>query len=236
MVRENMLFFDSFIFLIDERIMVCSDLHLTHKSPIFDSLKSLKRLFLNAKDYFEKRSNKKVELFVIINQMFDSVGGADYFNREKTKNLVDFLIKNFNKIVYVAKNHKGVINNYLEHFNIISKDYFITKNILFLSEDKIFEPNEKFNTIILGHESPNIYDINEKKNCFKCFIYGKYKDKNLIILPSFATPSFGVDFENVTKENILTQYIDEGNLESFKKLNIVLVDDSKDYHYFGTIA
>ena len=84
----------------------------------------------------------------------------------------------------------------------------------------------KTKVIIIGHEHPAITIKDEvRTETYKCFLKGKYKNKTLIILPSFSLVSPGHD---VLKSNNHTPYIH--NIESF---NIYVVEDK--IYNFGKV-
>jgi hypothetical protein len=77
----------------------------------------------------------------------------------------------------------------------------------------------RIKTIIIGHEHPAI-SIQEgmRAEKFKCFLFGKYKGKNLIVMPSFNPIIEGTD---VRKEKLLSPYIK--NIDEFRA--VVITDE-----------
>ncbi len=91
------------------------------------------------------------------------------------------------------------------------------KNILIIHGDKIPDKNllKDTNTIIIGHEHPAV-SIKEgpRVELFKCFLKGKYQNKDLIVQPSFNLVTEGTD---ITKERLLSPFLQQnlGNFEVF---------------------
>ena len=95
--------------------------------------------------------------------------------------------------------------------------------------DKI--PNKELlkdvSTIIIGHEHPAV-SIKEgpRVELFKCFLIGKWKDKRIIVLPSFNLVVEGTD---ILKERSLSPFL-KGSLRNF---NVVVVADK--LYEFGKV-
>ena len=70
------------------------------------------------------------------------------------------------------------------------------------------------NTIIIGHEHPAIsISKNSRSETFKCFLIGKYKNKNLIVMPSF---NILIEGSNILKEKLLSPFLKKSNLDDFE--------------------
>ena len=95
--------------------------------------------------------------------------------------------------------------------------------------DKI--PNKELlkdvSTVIIGHEHPAV-SIKEgpRAELFKAFLIGKWKDKRIIVLPSFNLVVEGTD---VLKERSLSPFLKGG----LGKFNVVVVGDK--LYEFGKI-
>ena len=79
--------------------------------------------------------------------------------------------------------------------NIKVVDEYLVDDTLLVHGDKLVETKAK--SIIIGHEHPAI-SLKEKSKIekFKCFLKGKYKNKELIVMPSFNPLSYGSDILN----------------------------------------
>ena len=98
-------------------------------------------------------------------------------------------------------------NTYIFHGDFIPDDLFFT--------------NSK--TIIIGHDHPAItLEKNKRFEKYKCFLKGKYKNKSLIIMPSFNTMTAGTD---IIKERLQTPLIN-----NIKEFNIYIIED-KAYNF-----
>ena len=127
--------------------------------------------------------------------------------------LIDGLIKDY-EVVIVKGNHdvmlEPIIRNYGEKISFVEK--FVLDDLFIVHGDKIFECNEK--TIIIGHEHPSISFVEKPGEKFKCFLKGKWKRKNLIVIPSFSSLAVGSDIKH---GKFLSPYLEKGigNFEVF---------------------
>ena len=74
--------------------------------------------------------------------------------------------------------------------------------------------DKKIKILIIGHEHPAI-SIREglRKETYKCFLLGRWKDKKLIVMPSFFTLYEGSD---IKKEELLSPYLNEKSIKNFE--------------------
>jgi metallophosphoesterase superfamily enzyme len=78
------------------------------------------------------------------------------------------------------------------------KDYLIINDTAFIHGNKIFPEilDKKIKRIMMGHMHPAISIAkNVKKEIYKCFLVGKWKSKEIIILPSFFPLVEGQDLQ-----------------------------------------
>ncbi len=107
------------------------------------------------------------------------------------------------KVILIKGNHDTILDLIARKFNIQIKDYLIIDNITILHGNKIIPI--KTSTLIIAHEHPAISITNKiRTETYKCFLKGKYKNKTLIIMPSFNLVNIG---SNILKEKILSPYI-----------------------------
>ena len=98
---------------------------------------------------------------------------------------------------------------------------------MFLHGDKILKESLNSKILIIGHEHPAL-NLREgpRKELYKCFLLGKYKNKILIVQPSFNLLTEGSD---ILKEKSLSPFLQQ-NLNNFE----VFVVADKVYN-FGKI-
>ena len=101
-------------------------------------------------------------------------------------------------------------NIYIFHGDFIPKD-------LFFANSKI---------IIIGHDHPAIsLEKNKRFEKYKCFIKGKYKNKLLIVQPSFNTLTIGT--------NILKEKMQNPLIKNIKDFEVIIIEDKA--YKFGKV-
>ena len=95
---------------------------------------------------------------------------------------------------YLKKEDIIIIKGNHETTNLIGDkklvNYYIKNNIAFIHGDKEFKQifDKKIKLIIMGHLHPAISLTDSQKikhEKYKCFLEGRYKGKEVVILPSF---------------------------------------------------
>ena len=120
------------------------------------------------------------------------------------------------KILLIKGNHDNILGPIAEKKNIKLIDKYETDNILITHGDKI--PKKLNKTIIIGHEHPAISFPDRKDQKYKCFLKGKYKNKTLIVTPSFNLVSPGTD---ITRESLLSPFLKK----DLKNFEIYVIED-----------
>ncbi len=161
--------------------------------------------------------------------------GFEYREKNYLNKIFQFLKKHIEEknIIFIKGNH--------DTFNYSPRDklrnYYINDELAFTHGDKFFKSvfNKKIKTIVIGHIHPSII-ISDKQNIrrekFKCFLKGKYKNKNIIILPSFLSSAEGMTI-NKFKEDYEDSFsiIPKKTLSNFE----VYVIGKKDIFDFGKL-
>jgi putative SbcD/Mre11-related phosphoesterase len=89
---------------------------------------------------------------------------------------------------------------------------------------------EEITSIIIGHDHPALGLREEGRvEKIKCFLTGKWKDKNLIAVPSFNFVTEGVD---VLKETLLSPMLKNQNLDEFTAIGV----EKKEILDFGKLS
>jgi putative SbcD/Mre11-related phosphoesterase len=106
-------------------------------------------------------------------------------------------------------------------------------DLLFLhgdSEPARLPPGVK--TIVIGHEHPAVGlrdRITGRVELYKCFLVGSYRDRRLVVQPSFNPLVSGSD---LTRERRLSPLLDEAALEEFE---VYTVSDEGSVYRFGPL-
>lgn len=87
-------------------------------------------------------------------------------------------------------------------------DFYIEEDIAFTHGEKDFLElyDKQIKTIVTSHVHPAVLicdKINIKREKYKCFLVGKYKKKQFIIVPSFSVLLKEQKYLNIKKENLI---------------------------------
>lgn len=205
---------DLSLWLKKEKILIISDLHLGYEGMLENKGLLMPRFQLNdILDKLKKILKKIKPQKIIINGDLKHEFGK-ILNQEwrDILRLFDFLLKSCLEIIIIKGNHDLFLGPIIQKRNIkIVKEYQI-KDLLICHGDELIKTQAK--TIILGHEHPAILLKHKTKSeKYKCFLKGKFKGKNLIIMPSFNPLLEGA---NILKNNLLSPYLKNiSNLEVY---------------------
>lgn len=202
-----MRFIDKSVYLEEEKILVISDLHLGYEQGLQEQgvfiprqqykqiIEDLNRIFLeifvNEKSGDDNGSvnSPKLKEIIILGDLKHEFSHTSSQEWREVLDLLEYLLGKAEKITIIRGNHDNFLSNVVKNKeNIKLVDYYILEENAFMHGDKIFSEvlDKKIKKIFLGHMHPAISiakGVKEEK--YKCFLTGKYKDKEIIILPSF---------------------------------------------------
>ncbi|MCX6750667.1 MAG: metallophosphoesterase [Candidatus Pacearchaeota archaeon] len=235
--NKDFIFLSKTLFFPKKGILVIGDLHLGYDSMLkeqginllFDQLEETKKeLEIVLKRIKAIYTLKKIILLGDIKHHFQ-------FQREEIsdlKNFLKFLEKYLPKenIILIKGNHDTFT---LKDYTL--KDLHIEGDIAFTHGEQSFPElfnNTNIKTIITSHIHPAVLikdKVNIKREKYKCFLVGKYKRKQFIILPSFFSITEGTEINEYTKGQQYSQIVPREKLKSFE--TYVVGRDS--VYYFG---
>ena len=217
-IMNNIKIIDLALCLEKEKILVIADMHIGYEEalnkqgiliPRFQFKEIIKRLEKILKNTKINKKNK-LEKIIINGDIKHEFGTISEQEWRETLRLLDFLTKFCDEIILIKGNHDTIIGPIAKKRNVRIVDYCLTKKgVLIIHGHRIPEKDllKKTNTIIIGHEHPALSlreDIRVEK--FKCFLKGKYKRKNLVVMPSFCLATEGTD---ILKEKLLSPFLDQ---------------------------
>ena len=220
---------DLSLHLKESKTLILTDFHMGFEEtlnkqgilvPRFQLDKTLKRLG----EIFKKVKPKTILINGDLKHEFDTISETEWLN---TLKLIDFLLKNCKKLILNKGNHDTILEPITKKRNLKINEYTKIDNIYITHGDKI--PNNKdfkeSEIIIIGNEHPAITLREEgRKETYKCFLKGKFKDKTLIVQPSFNLVTEGTD---ILRENLLSPFLHQ-NLSNFE---IFIVGKEKVYNF-----
>ncbi len=208
MRNAKYVFIGKTLFFPKEKILAVGDLHLGYDESLrqrglevplgqFEEVcDELGKIMDNIKARFGK-----VEQVIFLGDVKHHFG---FLATEKNeiRNLISFLRKKGieeKNIVFIRGNHeKNERNEKLVDFYIVKDMVFIHGNREFI---EIFD--KTINLIVMGHMHPTVTLADKsgvKKEKYKCFLVGRFKKKDAVVLPSFISATEGVSLNEFDDE------------------------------------
>ena len=220
---------DLALFIKKKKILVISDVHLGIEGEMqYKGVLVPKYHFKELMKKFEYIFSKvKPETIIILGDLKQEFGRISEQEWRELLRFFDYLSSNSKKIILLKGNHDPFLGPIARKRNLeVVKEYQLNE-ILFVHGD--YEPELKKNvkTIIIGHEHPAI-TLREKTKIerFKCFLKGKYKKRDLVVVPSLNLLVEGNDILQeqfispmLTKQNYEVYVVEKNEVYHFGKLN-----------------
>lgn len=191
-----------------KRILIIGDLHFgieesLNKAGVFVTRKMYEEMIWELERVFEKieggKDGRKVDEVVLLGDVKHEFGNIARQEWKEVSDFIDYLrgkIKIGGNIIIIKGNHDKIIEPIASRKKVDVKDYYITGEVCFLHGDKDFVENyeKKIKYWIMGHGHPAVkISDGVKVEKYKCFLSGKFKDKEIIVVPSFLEVSPGSD-------------------------------------------
>lgn len=186
-------FINKSVFFPQHGILAIGDLHIGYehamiKSGILLPENQVDEVIKDLRKIIEKIKSKRYQLRKIV-----FLGDIKHFFNYEWKEKFNFnLVLEFLR-TYVKDSDIILIKGNHDKFDFSGKamkNYYFNKGIMFFHGHKnfpeVFAPRTE--TIVFGHLHPSIKlsdKVNIKREKYKCFLTGKYKRKEIIIVPSF---------------------------------------------------
>jgi putative SbcD/Mre11-related phosphoesterase len=198
--NKKYIFIGKCLFFPKEKILVVGDLHLGYETALRTrGLEFPVNQFQEMQEELEKtilhikaRFGKIAEIIFLgdVKHHFGFIGEE----KEELTKLLRFLrkyVENENRIIFIKGNHEK--NEKSGKFI----DYYIVKDIAFVHGNKEFLEayDKKINLVVMGHIHPSVVlsdKMKIKREKYKCFLVGRYKKKEFVVLPSFLNIAEGV--------------------------------------------
>lgn len=203
------------LWLKKEKTLIVSDFHLGYEEelhqkgillPKFQTKETIREL----KEIFKKIHPKKIIINGDLKHDFGRILRQEW---KEVLSLIDFLQENCQELILIKGNHDTILGPIAEKRRItVVKDYQM-ENILIIHGDQLIKKTQA-KIIIIGHEHPALsFREKGKVEKYKCFLKGRWKRKELIVLPSFNPLQEGTD---ILKEQLLSPFLnDVSNFEVF---------------------
>ncbi|VVB83847.1 Calcineurin-like phosphoesterase [uncultured archaeon] len=208
-MKEKYLFIGKTLFFPEKGILAVGDLHLgfeymLQQSGVIAPEMQVQEVKEELKAIFGEIKERGLILKKIV-FIGDIKHSFSYEWKEKNyfKEILDFLgdyVKDKN-IILIKGNHDTIDYSFSDRL----QDYFIEDDIAFTHGHEFFPEtfSKKIKIVVMGHIHPSIIlsdSQNIKREKYKCFLAGKFKKKNIIILPSFLATIEGTTINGIKDE------------------------------------
>jgi uncharacterized protein len=212
-----------------EKMLIFGDFHLGYEDALIDAGMFIpKSMFPEIKkEVLDLLSELKPKVVVIdgdLKHEFSRISGQEW---QDALELID-LIKKQAELIIIKGNHDNILNKIAEKRGLETKNYFILNKIAILHGDEIILDvlDKKIQTLIIGHDHPSVsLSDSVKVERYKCFLLGKYKDKKLIVMPSFFNLVEGSD---IKKEKLLSPFLKSSKINEFE---VFVLGEDKVYKF-----
>ena len=217
-IIEGMEIFDLSLYLPNEKVLVLGDVHIGYEETLNKQGILIPRFqFENVMEKVSRIVRElDAETIVFNGDIKHEFGKISDTEWKQSLELLDFLIAASKKVIFVRGNHDKTLGPIALKREIEIVDYYSLDGVFICHGDQIFDNEEfrKAKTIVIGHEHPAVSLRKDgRTETFKCFLKGKYKRKNLIVMPSFNLVAEGSD---VLRERLLSPFLkDISNFEVF---------------------
>ncbi len=207
--KKDYIFLSKTLFFPEKGILAIGDLHLGYEyqlqqSGVLVPEQQVKEVIEELKVIFNDIKKKGMKLKKIV-FMGDIKHSFAYEWKEKNYfNEVIAFLKGYVKdkdIILIKGNHDTIDYSFSDKL----QDYNIEDNLAFCHGHELFHEvfQEKVKTIVMGHLHPSVIlsdsqDIKREK--YKCFLTGKFRGKEIIIMPSFLTTIEGTTINSLEYE------------------------------------
>ena len=203
------------------KILVLGDLHIGYEGylneqGIFVPRTQFKEIIGDLKEIFEKIGN--VEKVVILGDLKHEFGSISSQEWKEVREILDFLKKKSKSVILVKGNHDTILGPIAKREELEIVDFYVKGGICFLHGHKLFPEclGGEIKMLVLGHKHPAVVLSDEyKREKYKCFLVGKWKGKEIVILPSFFPFIEGSDVVGVGKNYLFVPEKDLKNFEVF---------------------
>lgn len=188
-LEKNYEFVDKGLFFPEKGILAVGDLHIGYdymiqQSGVLIPERQTEEILDEFRKIFEKIGKKRIKKIIFLGDIKHSFA-YEWKEKNYFREILEFLRKNFEdrNIILIKGNHDTIDYSFGK-----MKNYFIEGDIAFIHGNETFLEiyDKKIKTIVMGHIHPSVtLSHGVKKEKYKCFLTGKYKAKEIIILPSF---------------------------------------------------
>ncbi len=212
-IDKNIEIIDLGLYLPNEKTLVIADVHIGYeealnKQGVLVPRFQFKDVYLRLEKILKKCNPSTVVINGDLKHEFGRISEQEW---RETLKVLALISRYADKVILVRGNHDTVLGPIAKKKDMAVVDDYKVDDILITHGHKI--NRKKAKTIVIGHEHPAIgFRRQGRIEKFKCFLRGKYKKQDLIVMPSFCLATEGSD---VTKEKLLSPYLKQ-KLDNFE--------------------
>ena len=232
--KDKFQFIGKSLYFPERKMLVLADLHIGYeeylnKLGVFlprmqfkEMIKELEEIFNEVEKIDKESKGEKLNEIIVVGDLKHEFGQISSQEWRETKEVLEFFKKRAKKVILVKGNHDNILEPIASRKELKIKDFYIEAEICFLHGNKMFSEclDKKIKMIVIGHRHPAVVLSDKyKREKYKCFLVGNWKNKEVIILPSFFPFIEGSD---IIEEGCNKLFVDEKSLKNF---NVWVVGD-----------
>lgn len=214
------------IYIENLDLLVIADLHLGYETAaveegMFIPKIQYKKIKGDMEEISRRRKAKRILINGDVKHEFSETGYHEY---KEVSSFFEYVKNVYNEVIVVKGNHDTFIGRITKKYDINLYDEFQEENFFFThghQDINIDDVEKKY--VILGHEHPSLglYSEMNVKEKVKCYLYGKIRDKNILVMPAFSYFALGSDVNLIPKKELLSPILRRINIDSMKAIGIL---------------
>jgi len=213
--------------------LIIGDLHLGYEEalnyqgvmvPKFQYPKIIQKL----EEIYEITNINKIIINGDLKHEFGKISRQEW---KEALQFIEFLRDHFQEIILIKGNHDPLTPIIAKKTGLDVHRELEVGNFLIMHGDKIPDNWDGIQqeTIIIGHEHPAVgLRSGERLEKMKCYLKGTFRDKNLLVMPSFNFISEGSD---ILHEKPLSPFLKGDDLNQFEVIGV----ENFEYLHFGLV-
>lgn len=206
--------------------IIASDLHLGYegvaaRSGVFMPNVNLKRIISTLSDAIASTGAARIIITGDIKNEFSNVEDPEF---NELYDFVRFARDNKISLTLIKGNHDNFVERYKVPFKLpILREMAQIGGFVFVHGDKKIESvPENTTMLIMGHEHPSIGVTNSigKRERLRCFLFGKYGDTPLLVLPAMNYFARGTEINATPKSALLSPILKHARIDKMRAIAI----------------
>ena len=215
-----------------KKILIIADLHLGYEEALNEQgIMIPRQMFKQIKKELQDLLKLNPKIIIINGDLKHEFGQISRQEWSEATGILDLLLKKC-KVILIKGNHDTILGQIAKKKNLDIVDFYCFDDICVLHGHKVLLDKKIYDSkiLVIGHQHPAI-SIREgiKSEKYKCFLVGKWKRKNLVVMPSFFTIFEGSDIRN---EKLMSPYLDERKIGNFE---IFILGENDKIYKFGKL-